>query len=55
MVLKYVTKHGRIKRSEVIDPCKIGRFQASRLLSKMVERGQLQKNGRKTKCRMKMF
>ncbi len=49
MVLKYVMKHGKIKRGEVIDLCKIGPIQATRLLSKLVEQGQLRKKGtRKT-------
>lgn len=45
MVMKYVTKHGQIRRKDVIDLCKIGPYQASRLLHKLTESGTLQKTG----------
>jgi ATP-dependent DNA helicase RecG len=35
MVLKYIRKHGTIRRKDAIELCKIGPFQATRLLKKL--------------------
>ncbi len=45
MVMKYVAKHGKIRRKDVIDLCKISPYQASRLLHRLTENGKLQKIG----------
>ena len=45
MVLQFLGKHGRIKRSEVAELCRIGPFQATRLLAKMVESGEIIRHG----------
>jgi ATP-dependent DNA helicase RecG len=41
MILRYVREHGQITRRDVIDLCKVSSDQATRLLRKMVEAGQL--------------
>lgn len=41
MVLKFVEKHGRITRREVVQLCRIGPFQATRLLRRLVREGRL--------------
>ena len=46
MVLQYVRAHGRITRREVAELCQISNRQATYLLQKMVQRGQLQRRGR---------
>ena len=46
MVIKYVEKHGRIARRDVVDLCKIGPHQASRLLRKLVSHGKLRRAGK---------
>lgn len=46
MVLQYVRAHGRITRREVAELCQISDRQATYLLQKMVQRGQLQRRGR---------
>ncbi len=46
MVLQYVRAHGRITRREVAELCQISDRQATYLLQKMVQRGQLQRQGR---------
>lgn len=46
MVLQYIRKHGRITRKEVIVLCRIGPYQASRLLKKFVKAGDLQLTGK---------
>ncbi len=45
MVLQYVMKHGRIARKDVIELCRIGEDQATRLLDRLVEDGQLARFG----------
>lgn len=45
MVIDYVIQHGKIKRNEVVELCKVGPYQASRLLNKLSERGLLRKKG----------
>ncbi len=45
MVLKYVQAHGRIKRAEVMGLCRIGEFQASRLLHRLTKQGALNLEG----------
>lgn len=37
MVLKFLEKHGMIKRADVADLCKISPFQATRLLKRLIE------------------
>lgn len=46
MVLKFIEKHGRIKRSDVADLCKISPFQATRLLKRLVEEGKIAPEGK---------
>jgi len=46
MVLTYVRKHGRIKRGDAADLCKISPFQASRLLKRLRESGRIVAKGR---------
>lgn len=45
MVRTYVRTHGRVVRSQVVDLCKIGDFQATRLLQRMTESGILVRQG----------
>jgi len=45
MVLQYVEKHGRITRREAADLCRIGSYQANRLLTRLVKDGRLDKYG----------
>jgi ATP-dependent DNA helicase RecG len=45
MVLQYVEKHGRITRREVAELCRIGPYQATRLLNKLVRDGRLLRHG----------
>jgi ATP-dependent DNA helicase RecG len=47
MVLNYIEKHGSIKRADVADLCRIGPFQATRLLRKMTEAGLIQSRGQR--------
>jgi len=47
MVLQYVHAHGRITRREVADLCRIGPHQATRLLKKLVENGELVQHGQR--------
>jgi ATP-dependent DNA helicase RecG len=47
MVLQYVEKHGRITRREVAELCRIGPYQATRLLNKLVRVGRLLRQGTK--------
>ena len=42
MVVQYLQKYGRITRREVGELCKLGEFQAGRLLKRMLDRGELQ-------------
>ena len=45
MVLSYIEKHGRIKRADVVDLCRINPPQAYRLLKKLVQKGLIKKSG----------
>ncbi|HXK42955.1 MAG TPA: ATP-binding protein [Anaerolineae bacterium] len=45
MVLQYVDKHGRITRREAAELCRIGPFQATRLLDRLVKDGRLIRHG----------
>lgn len=45
MVLQYVEKHGRITRHEVAELCRIGPYQASRLLGRLTMEGRLLRHG----------
>ncbi|MDO8948567.1 MAG: ATP-binding protein [Desulfocapsaceae bacterium] len=46
MVLKYIDKHGRIKREEAMELCRLGKDQAYRLLKKLVNSGLIQFEGK---------
>lgn len=45
MVLQYVEKHGRITRKETAELCRIGPYQATRLLDRLVRDGRLLRHG----------
>jgi ATP-dependent DNA helicase RecG len=45
MVLQYVDAHGRISRTEAADLCALAPVQASRLLQRLVRRGELTRQG----------
>ena len=45
MILEAVKTRGRIVRSEVVDLCDLGDYQASRLLRKLAKQGKLVKKG----------
>ncbi len=45
MILDYVRAHGRITRREAAELCRIGPYQATRLLKLMVEQGKLTSHG----------
>jgi ATP-dependent DNA helicase RecG len=45
MILQYVRKHGNIRRKDVVDLCKIGPFQATRLLKKLVKAKEINSFG----------
>jgi len=45
LVLNYVAQHGQVKRSEVMDLCRLSKDQASKLLHKLRERGNLVHHG----------
>ena len=45
MVLQYVGKHGRITRREAAELCRIGPFQATRLLGRLADQGRLLRHG----------
>ncbi|MBN1317961.1 MAG: AAA family ATPase [Anaerolineales bacterium] len=45
MVLQYVRAHGRIVRRETADLCRIGPYQATRLLQGLVKKGKLVQQG----------
>lgn len=45
MILQFVEAHGKIKRKEAVELCKIGPYQATRLLEKMVKSGKLVRRG----------
>jgi len=46
MVLQYVKGHGKIKRGETAELCKITVFQANRLLTKLWKKGKLSRKGK---------
>jgi ATP-dependent DNA helicase RecG len=46
MVLQYVQVHGRITRRETAELCRISNRQATYLLQKLVQRGELRQRGR---------
>jgi ATP-dependent DNA helicase RecG len=45
MVLKYIRKHGTIRRKDAIELCKIGPFQATRLLRKIEKTHEIERVG----------
>lgn len=45
MVLQYVEKHGRVRRREVVELCRITPRQATRLLARLVDSGRLRRHG----------
>jgi ATP-dependent DNA helicase RecG len=45
MILQYVKGHGKIKRGEAAELCKISVFQANRLLTKLWKKGKLSRRG----------
>lgn len=45
MVLQYVERHGRITRREAAELCRIGPYQATRLLARLVDAGRLRRHG----------
>ena len=45
MVLQYVRAHDRIVRREAADLCRIGPYQATRLLQRLVREGELAQHG----------
>ena len=47
MVLQYVEKHGRVTRREAAELCRIGPYQATRLLARLVESGRLSRHGKR--------
>lgn len=47
MVLTYIEKHGRIKRAEAMDLCRITRDQSYRLLKRLKESGKIVQVGQK--------
>ncbi len=47
LVLQYVEAHGRITRREVVELCKIGPAHATRLLRRLVKKGELAMHGQK--------
>ena len=47
MILDYVRTYGKITRGDAARLCRLGPYQATRLLGKMVEKGKLRKHGSK--------
>ena len=45
MVLSYVRQHGRIKRAEVMELCRLDTDQARKLLARLKADGRLQQHG----------
>ncbi len=45
MVLNYIDKHGSLKRTDVMDLCRLSGPQAYRLLRKLTDKGMLTKTG----------
>jgi ATP-dependent DNA helicase RecG len=46
MVLSYIRQHGRIKRAEVMELCRLSSSQAGKLLNKLKMLGKIQQHGR---------
>lgn len=46
MVLAYIDKHGSIKRADVAELCRISPFQATRLLKRLTEGGEIAPRGK---------
>lgn len=46
MVLAYIDKHGSIKRAEAAELCRIGPFQATRLLKRLTDDGKIAPKGK---------
>jgi ATP-dependent DNA helicase RecG len=46
MVLAYIDKHGSIKRAEAAELCRIGPFQATRLLKRLASGGRIAPKGK---------
>lgn len=51
MVLQYVEKHRRITRKVAAELCRIGPYQATRLLARLVEDGRLIRHGERKAAR----
>lgn len=47
MVLSYVAQHGRIRRQDVVDLCRLGPDQTTRLLQRLVKEGKLVLRGQR--------
>jgi len=47
MVFQYLDHHGRISRSEAAELCRISLYQATRLLRKLVDEGEITRHGQK--------
>jgi ATP-dependent DNA helicase RecG len=47
MVITYIQKHGRIKRAEAMDLCRITKDQAYRLLKRLKEAGKIVQSGQR--------
>ncbi len=45
MILQYARAHGRITRREAADLCRVGSYQASRLLKRLARQGRLELHG----------
>lgn len=46
MVIKFIEKHGSLKRADVVDLCKINPFQATRLLKRLTKEGKISFKGK---------
>jgi ATP-dependent DNA helicase RecG len=46
MVVKFIETHGSIKRADVVDLCKIGPFQATRLFKRLSREGKIEPRGK---------
>lgn len=46
MVLRYARKHGTIRRRDVMELCKLGQYQARRLLQRLVQSQKLGMRGK---------
>ena len=47
MVLNYIHQHGRIKRAEVIDLCRLTGNQAGKMLNRLKEKGKIVQHGQR--------